>query len=462
MSTVSSNDPLVEVWGLTQTYPAAGEELVAIRDVELTLAVGERLAIVGPSGSGKSVLLRVLAGLQKPQAGRVRVAGYDLTAMSDGERAGYSRQVSFVCQRPDHALWPALTAEENVQLSASASPRVPARAVARDLLTAVGLAGREGRRPAELTVGERRRLAFAAGLASQPRLLLVDDPLGGLDADSAEELRACMDDVLGQRRISSILATRDHRAAPRVDWVVELPAARRLPLATNSGRPPRRAGDDGRAAVLDVRGLQVGSSRRERRVALSEVSFQVREAELVSVVGDPGAERSALLALCGGRERPDAGLVLLAGDIEQEPWRRVGWVAQGSVHSSLTVAEEVAFAARIAGGSPRESAALAAMVLKATGLEHHAGTPVSRLSAWEERCATLARALARVPVLVIAEEPTAGLDPQASAAILSMLREVADSGVGVLLATSQRTVARSADRVLVLADGRVREVDPFE
>jgi len=180
------------------------------------------------------------------------------------------------------------------------------------------------------------------------------------------------------------------------------------------------------------------------------------------MVGEPGAERSALLALCGGREQPDAGLVLLAGDVEQEPWRKVGWMAQVSIPSSLTVGEEVAFAARIAGGSAREPAALAAMVLKATGLEHHATTPVNQLSAWEERCAALARALARVPVLVIAEEPTAGLDPQASAAILSMLREVADSGVGVLLATSQKAVARSADRMLVLAGGGVREVDPFE
>lgn len=96
-----------------------------------------------------------------------------------------------------------------------------------------------------------------------------------------------------------------------------------------------------------------------------------------------------------------------------------------------------------------------------TGLEYHAATQVDRLSAWEGRCAALARALARVPVLVIADEPTAGLDPVTAGAILVLLREVAASGVAVLLATREPAVAEIADRVLLLADGRVREVQPW-
>lgn len=97
------------------------------------------------------------------------------------------------------------------------------------------------------------------------------------------------------------------------------------------------------------------------------------------------------------------------------------------------------------------------MVLRATGLEYHAATQVDRLSAWEGRCA----ALARVPVLVIADEPTAGLDPVTAGAILVLLREVAASGVAVPLATREPAVAEIADRVLLLADGRVREVQPW-
>ena len=120
----------------------------------------------------------------------------------------------------------------------------------------------------------------------------------------------------------------------------------------------------------------------------------------------------------------------------------------------------MSFAARIAGASLRDSGRLVAMVLRATGLEHLAATPVDRLSAWEGRCAALARTLARVPVLVIANEPTAGLDPVTAGAILVLLREVAASGVAVLLATREPAVAEIADRVLLLADGRVREVQP--
>jgi predicted ABC-type transport system involved in lysophospholipase L1 biosynthesis ATPase subunit len=464
MSLAGGGGSLVEVWGLTHAYPTSGEELVALKDVELNLADGERLAIVGPSGSGKSVLLRVLAGLEKPRSGRVRVAGYDLLTLDGGERADYRRHVSYLGHRAETVLWPALTAEENVQLSVAASGRAEASSGpgVRDLLTAVGLAGRDSWHPARLTLGERRRLAFAVGLVTQPRLLLADDPVTGLDIDGAEELRACIDDVLRQWGTSMILATRNHRAAPQVNWVMELPAARTLPVDATAGRPPRRGSNQGRSMVLDVRGVRVGSPRRDQPAALSDVSFQVGEAELVAVVGGSSAERSVLLALCGGRQRPDAGLVLIAGNLEEDAWCKVGWVVQESTPSSLTVAEHVAFAARIAGASQRESASLARMVLKATGLEHHASTPVNHLSTWEERCVTLARALARVPVLVIADEPTAGLDTQAAAAILAMLREVADSGVAVLLGTNETAIARVADRVLTLADGGVREVEPRE
>jgi len=213
--------------------------------------------------------------------------------------------------------------------------------------------------------------------------------------------------------------------------------------------------------VLIVDQVRVVGWWRGQPVAVDQASFQVREAEVVALLGGSEAERSALLEVCGGLQAPDAGWVTLAGDRGGDAWRSVGRLARHSQPPSLTVAESVSFAARIAGASMRESGRLVAMVLKATGLEHHAATPVDRLSAWEERCAALARALARVPALVVAEEPTAGLDAVAAGAIMVLLRDVAASGVAVLFATREPAVAETADRVLLLADGRVREAQPW-
>ena len=309
------------------------------------------------------------------------------------------------------------------------------RLLAGDLLDGLGLSGRESRRPLELTPAERRRLALAVALAPGPRLLLADDPLAGLAQDDAEELRACLDDILRRLGTSLIVAARDHSAAPRVDWVVELPAAPSLRPYPKPTRPVASGVDPGRTWVLIVDQVRVGGSWRGQPVAIDEASLHVGKAEVVAVLGGSEAERSALLDVCGGLQAPDAGWVTIAGDREGDAWRKVGRLPRDCPPPALTVGESVSFATRIAGASLPDSGRLVAMVLKATGLEHHAATPVDRLSAWEERCAALARALARVPALVIADEPTAGLDTVTGGAVLAMLREVAASGVAVLLAT---------------------------
>lgn len=463
MSYNLAGDPLVEVTGLTHAYPVVGGELVALQDVDLSLAEGERLAVVGPSGSGKSALLRVLAGLERPRAGRVRVAEHDLTALNGAGRDEHCRRVTYMGRQADANLWPALTAQENAQLPLAGMPNSAAglRFLVEDLLNGLGLSGRETRRPPELTRAERRRLALAVALAPSPRLLLADDPLAGLDDEEAEVVRACLDDVLRRLGTSLIVATRDHRTAPRVDWVIELPAARSLRQYPAPGRSVPSGVDPGRTSVLIVDQVRVTGWWQGQPVVLDEASFQVREAEVVAVLGGSEAERSALLDVCGGLQAPDAGWVTVAGDRGGDVWRNVGRLPRHGPPPSLTVAESVSFAARVAGASLRDSGRLVAMVLKATGLEHHAATPVDRLSAWEGRCAALARALARVPALLIADEPTAGLDTVAAGAILVLLRDVAASGVAVLLGTREPVVAEIADRVLLLADGRVREVQQW-
>src|SRR5262245_64951302 len=151
-------------------------------------------------------------------------------------------------------LWPALTAQENAQLPLAGVPASAAglRFLAGDLLGGLGLSGRESRRPPELSPAERRRLALAVALASGPRLLLADDPLAGLDDEDAEFVSACLDYVLRRLGTSLIVATRDHGTAPRVDWAMELPAARSLRQYPAPGRSVPSGVDPGLTSVLAV------------------------------------------------------------------------------------------------------------------------------------------------------------------------------------------------------------------
>jgi putative ABC transport system ATP-binding protein len=208
-----------------------------------------------------------------------------------------------------------------------------------------------------------------------------------------------------------------------------------------------------------------------RRVwAVRRASFQVAEAELVVVLGRSGAGKSTLLSLCGGLDRPDVGRVLVRGrevatlrDGGRETFlqRTVGWVCQNAGLLSLLSAEEnVALAARIAGESGPEAARLASIALEATGLGGRAGHREDELSGGERQRVALARALVRAPALLIADEPTAQLDSQTAAGILALIREAADSGTAVLMATHDEQAASIADRVLRMEDGVLTELGP--
>ena len=200
---------------------------------------------------------------------------------------------------------------------------------------------------------------------------------------------------------------------------------------------------------------------------MRRASFTIAEAELVVVIGRSGSGKSTLLSLCGGLDQPDVGRVLVAGrdvstlrDRAREAfWQRtVGWLSQNAGLLALLSAEEnVALAARIAGESGAEAARLAALALEATGLSERADHREDELSGGERQWVALARALFRAPALLIADEPTAQLDGRTAAGILGLIREAADSGTAVLMATHDEHVAAIGDRVLRMDDGTVSE-----
>ena len=209
--------------GIRKTFVQGGRELAVLQRVDLAVAKGERLAIVGRSGSGKSTLLHLLAGLSEPDAGTVTVMGEPLTTAGAGERARLrNRFMGFVYQF--HHLLPEFTALENVAmpLLVGGSRFAEAAARARQLLDAVELSPRASHRPHELSGGERQRVAVARALATSPAVVLADEPTGNLDRESAEGVLAAMVDLATSHGTAFVVVTHDEEIAAGAERALTL------------------------------------------------------------------------------------------------------------------------------------------------------------------------------------------------------------------------------------------------
>jgi lipoprotein-releasing system ATP-binding protein len=175
--------------GVVQRFPMGDRQIEVLRGVDLSIRSGESIAIHGVSGVGKSTLLYILGGLERPTEGRVLYDERDLYAMDGPEIAHFrNRHLGFVFQF--HHLLPEFTAEENVMMPCLIAgwPRPRARARALEMIESVGLQERRQHRPGKLSGGERQRIAIARALAPTPRLLLADEPTGNLDPETADEV----------------------------------------------------------------------------------------------------------------------------------------------------------------------------------------------------------------------------------------------------------------------------------
>jgi putative ABC transport system ATP-binding protein len=200
-------------------------EVQALQGLDLHLVAGDLVAVVGASGSGKSTLLNILSGLDAPSAGRVSVAGHDLTAMGRRERVAYQRHVvGFVWQQTARNLLPYLTAAENVTLPlalARARPAVRRQRVG-ELLELLGVAGCRDRRPAEMSGGEQQRVALAVALANQPAVLLADEPTGELDEATSAEVFEHVRRVNAELGVTVLVVTHDEQVSEHVDRTVAI------------------------------------------------------------------------------------------------------------------------------------------------------------------------------------------------------------------------------------------------
>ena len=231
--------PLVQARGLEKRYVDGPAVVEVLRGLDLDIAAGERVAVIGESGVGKSTLLHLLGCLDGPTGGSLMIDGVDVSSRSEAEIAAFrNRTVGFVFQF--HHLLGDFSALENVMLPALIARESPreARSRAAALLTRVGLKDRLDHRPGELSGGEQQRVAVARGVMCRPRLLLADEPTGNLDPATGERVHELLLELNAECGATLVVATHNDRLAAAMERTLRLVGGRIEPVA--GGMTPRR------------------------------------------------------------------------------------------------------------------------------------------------------------------------------------------------------------------------------
>lgn len=208
--------PVISIRGVQKTYRKGEVEVTPLDGVDLDVAPGEFFALMGPSGSGKSTLLNLVAGIDRPTAGRVIVAGEDITDWHEDDLADWrTRAVGYVFQQFN--LIPILTAYENVELPLLLLPisRDKRHSLVTAALDLVGLADRSGHYPRQLSGGQEQRVAIARAVVTDPTVIVADEPTGDLDKQSAEEIMGLLSRLNSEFKKTIVMVTHDPRAAEK-------------------------------------------------------------------------------------------------------------------------------------------------------------------------------------------------------------------------------------------------------
>ncbi len=227
---------VMDVRDITKTLPLGREQISILKGISFQIYSGEFISIVGPSGSGKSTLLGIIAGLDNPSSGQVLIDDIDITRMSEGQLAAVRNQkIGMVFQA--YNLIPTLTAQENVEVPLYVGKhKLSPSARAKELLSLVGLSHRLNHRPNQLSGGEQQRVAIARALATDPAIVIADEPTGNLDARNGENVLTLIAYLRDQTHKTFIIATHDQNVASHADRAIRIVDGRVETLDTNDGR----------------------------------------------------------------------------------------------------------------------------------------------------------------------------------------------------------------------------------
>ena len=452
---------------LVKTYRTPTGAVHALRGVTLSFPAGALTAVVGPSGSGKSSLLRVLTGIDRATSGDVWVGPRNVGRTSSrGLRRLRRDVVGYVFQRPSDNFLPNLTIGEHLRL---ASGRADGGRDA-EILERLGIDHRADHLPDELSGGEQQRAAFAQAVAAGSSVVVADEPTAELDTESGAMV---MDGVrtLVDAGVTFVVATHDGAVRKLADEVVELDHGRLkgthpdVPNGRRAGfaRPPGgRLPLEGEAAV-SVRQLSKVFQHHGGDVvqALESVSFEARPGELVGLVGRSGSGKTTLLNVIAGWERPSEGEVRWREPIDpgSPAWSAVAVVPQKlGLMEELTVEENIAYPALLSDTLDERSDDIEELI-GVLGIADLRSRYPREASVGEQQRTAIARALSVPTSVLLADEPTAHQDTASAERVFDALRRAADAGTAVVVATHNPEVIRHLDRVLTMADGRLRESD---
>jgi lipoprotein-releasing system ATP-binding protein len=225
------NGVVIRASKLTKVYRSGDTDLVVFADMDLEVQRGERLALIGESGVGKSTLLYLLSGLDSPTSGTISYNFRELAGLADSELADFrNREIGFVWQ--SHNLLPEFTAQENVMmpLLVRGAPQAEAVSASMERLAEVGLAERASHRAGELSGGEQQRVALARALAGKPSVLLADEPTGNLDFKTGEMIFDLLGRLQRLHQLTSILVTHNNSFAQRCDRILKLEGGVLVPV----------------------------------------------------------------------------------------------------------------------------------------------------------------------------------------------------------------------------------------
>ena len=469
---------------LVKSYRTESGEVRALKGLSAEVPASALLAVVGPSGSGKSSLLRLIAGLDRPTSGTLVVEGTSVHDASARTLRRFRRAtVGYLFQRPSDNFLPHLTVGEHLRLARGLTHRPP-RIEQEALLSTLGIEERVDHLPSELSGGEQQRAAIAEVLVGGATIVVADEPTAELDSTSASHVMDTMVE-LARAGVTFVVATHDRSVMRRADAALELAHGMRRsstsapadPADRSSAaafRPAANATEPDRADrwrppatsttpepelpfVLEANGLSKAYRRGDEVVhALDDVSLTLRAGELVGLVGRSGSGKTTLLNVIAGWEHADGGTIDRVGTHSAIPgWDELAVVPQKlGLFDELSVRENLEYPARL-HGRLEELGGRVDELMEDLGIAHLAFRYPKETSLGEQQRTAVARALVLAPTLVLADEPTGHQDAASERRVLEAFGRAAAEGGSCLIATHNASLAPRLDRVLEMADGRL-------